>query len=61
MPDLNPPTEYRGNIARSSRGNALRAGLRTPGDAEEHGELMDLKQPEAPVVIRRLGRVEPIW
>jgi hypothetical protein len=61
MPEIKPLTEYRENIARSGKAKMLRAGIVTPDEAEENRELMSLKTPEAPIVVRALGKVVPIW
>jgi hypothetical protein len=61
MPETKPLTEYRENIARSGKAKLLRTGIVAPNEAEENRESMDLKAPKAPIIVRVLGKVVPIW
>jgi hypothetical protein len=61
MTDERPLTQYRQDIARTGGTNTLREGIVTPDEAEETGQTMNLKEPQAPIIVRFLGRVAPIW
>jgi len=57
-----PLTQYRQDIVRSNRKDALRENIVTPDEAEQTAQLVSLNTPqEPPIVIRRLGKVVPPW
>ena len=57
-----PLTQYGKDIPRlDRRGNDLRDGIVTPDQAEQTDQLVNLNKPHPPLIIRRPGRVLPIW
>jgi hypothetical protein len=61
MPELKPITEYKGDIAKSGASPLAHSNIIRPDQAEDSGELMALKHPQSPIVIRVLGKPISVW